>query len=549
MKNQLKDQIKNQINFIPGQGEIRDMLRREARLFVSANKIEPPVDFKTLEQQAKNLLIHLNLDNQYLEFAIVVTANEIWSEVVSATPFNRRLLLLPQCLRDTSNCRAVFDDMGLVCAGCNNCGINGILDESESLGYTTLVADGTSIAISLVEEGSIDAVIGVGCMQVLKQSFRPVNHVAVPAIALPLMHDGCDGTTLDYKWLSEEIRRYKFNPRISPLSISTLKNKVRDYFTEETLRRFFPEDTEVERLACKVVRTGGQRMRPLLLLLAYQCYNEHDTEEMYSALAVIIECFHKASLVHDDIEDRSDTRYGQPALHTAEGIPVAMNVGDYLIGKGYNLLSRLQCEPGLLAGCFRLVSESHLKMAEGQGADIQLSEKISGYSAADLLHIYKLKTGEAVKVAMLLGAVLGNAAEKEIQYLNDFSEWFGAAYQVRDDLMEYRENKEPDHPMEYPFLLVLLNEEMKGRCTLLNGTSGLTLDGLSAGLSSNGFANNLKNSLLRQRISELRIEQKAEDYLNDCIKKCYIELDKLQNYKLRLSLYGVIGKVFKEYNI
>lgn len=518
---------------IDSQHEIRTMVRQELRSFVAENNIRPPVDFETLEEQAKRLLKDLNLDDRFLEFAIVVTANEIWSEVVYATPFSRRLLLLPQCLRSINHCKGVFDDLGLVCAGCNNCNINGILEQAESLGYTTLVADGTTVAVKLLEEGAIDAVIGVGCMSALKESFRPVNRMAVPALALPLLIDGCKNTSLDYKWLTDEISKFNPNPDIRPLSVSLLNNRIGDFFSSSSLSHFFSGETETEELAHKVMETGGRRMRPLLLLLAYLSYTgDQDIDEISSTLALIIECFHKASLVHDDIEDGSDTRYGTPTLHRAEGIPVAVNTGDYLIGKGYSLLARLPCKPDVLAESFRLVSESHMKMSEGQGADIKLSDNLPDYSPEDMLNIYKLKTGEAIKVSLLLGAVPGNAPGDDLKHLSRFSGWFGKAYQVRDDLNEYRENNEPCNPLDFPFLLTLLKEEASGRDILLNG------------LLQNG-----EHNLLRNKLDEFRIAEKAEAYLQDCIKKCYMELDSLRNFRLRLSLYGVIGKVFNAYNI
>ena len=57
-----------------------------------------------------------------------------------------------------------------------------------------------------------------------------------------------------------------------------------------------------------------------------------------------VECFHKASLIHDDIEDGDDRRYGQPALHTEHGVPVALNVGDFLLGEGYRLIGEIEVD-------------------------------------------------------------------------------------------------------------------------------------------------------------------------------------------------------------
>ena len=60
-------------------------------------------------------------------------------------------------------------------------------------------------------------------------------------------------------------------------------------------------------------------------------------------VAVAVECFHKASLIHDDIEDNDALRYGEKTLHEEHGVAVALNVGDLLIGEGYRLLAEMQC--------------------------------------------------------------------------------------------------------------------------------------------------------------------------------------------------------------
>ena len=84
-------------------------------------------------------------------------------------------------------------------------------------------AEGTTVAIGLVEEGAIDAVIGVSCMPVLQRSFSAVTNAAVPVIGLPLMYDGCENTKIDTKWLYDEIRAYNENMNMQPISSSNLK--------------------------------------------------------------------------------------------------------------------------------------------------------------------------------------------------------------------------------------------------------------------------------------------------------------------------------------
>lgn len=513
---------------VPKDRKIRELLRKEVALFVAKNKISPPLNITVLENQSAELLSQLGFNDEFLDFTMVLLGNEIWRDVVAATPFNRRLLLLPQCLRNNIQCKGEFDSLGLICAGCKSCQLDHILVNAEKLGYATLVAEGTTVAIGLVEEGSIDAVIGVSCMPVLQNSFEPVTRAAVPVIGLPLLFDGCENTSLDYGWLFSEMEQISENKAIRPLSVSLIKDQVEEYFSEENLKKIFPKNTETEQLARKTMALGGQRMRPLLASLAYQSYAETPSDEIQTILSVVIECFHKASLVHDDIQDDEDFRYEQPALHKTAGIPVAINIGDYLIGKGYQLLSVAPCEPLVLAKCLKVVAASHLKLSEGQGADILLSQNLEQKSVNDVLEIFEQKTGEAVKVALLMGAIAGNAPENELEILGRFSEGFGIAYQIRDDLNEFHEENELKHAFDFPFLLTLLNQSLNGETP-----------SFSAILKSGDL------KILLENFKKYQTAETADSYLKDYIRKCYAELEKLQNLKLRLSLYGLMGKVFK----
>ncbi len=519
----------NRILKVPPQIEIRNDLRNRVRMFVTEQKILPPSSLEELERFAGIILDASGLNGEFLNFTIVLLGNEIWRETVEATPYNRRLLLLPQCLRNDNLCQGVFDELGLICSGCKSCGIDSVLLKAEKLGYTTLVAEGTTVAIGLVEEGAIDAVIGVSCMQVLQRSFGPVTRAALPGIGIPLIGDGCSNTMVDYSWLFEEMENFSSINSRTPLSVSLLKNKVADYFQPPVLNAFFNSASETENLSLQVMSMGGQRIRPLLAAMAYNAYCHHPSEEVQKSLAMIIECFHKASLVHDDIEDDDELRYGEPVLHKTEGIPAAINTGDYLIGKGYSLLSRLPLKAEVLVECFSIVAASHVKLSEGQGADLALKTQIAGKSADDVLQIFRLKTGEAVKVALLTGAVAGEATAEEKVILSRFSEFFGIAYQIRDDLLEYREVNSLSNFTDYPFLLVLLQQEMQERKEEYLQMLG----------------NNDTGSFIDNCIT-YGIEDNADKYLKQYIGKCYSELNHLQNQKLRLGLYGVMGKVFKD---
>ncbi len=515
---------------VPQESFLRNTLRKEARLLVQREKLLPPARFETMERLAIQLIRKLKFSEEYIDFTIVLIGNEAWRETIKATPINRRLLLLPQCLKNNATCQGVFDELGLNCAGCKGCLIDDILIDAEKRGYATLVAEGTTVALGLVEEGAIDAVIGVSCMPVLQRSFKPVSNAAVPVIGLPLMYDGCDNTKIDNKWLLDEIKLFEENTAIQPLSVSLLKLKVQEYFSEEKAQRFFPEDGETEQLAKDYLLIGGQRMRPLMSVLSYLAYSNNGSDEILSSLAMTIECFHKASLIHDDIQDNADLRYRKATAHKAHGIPLAINLGDYLIGRGYQILSDLPIEDRLIAKALKKIALSHVKLTQGQGADILLEVQKNELNTEKAFRIFQLKTGEALKVALLLGAISGGADESEVEILEQFSDFFGIAYQIRDDLNEFEEHNLDEKVNDFPFLIALLNEHFSTQ---------------ENKISANVLANSKE---FRKQITDMQLVLKAEEVLSEYVERCYSELDKLQNAKLRLSLYGVIGKLFKPIN-
>ncbi|NLO00913.1 MAG: DUF116 domain-containing protein [Bacteroidales bacterium] len=519
----------NRILKVPAEEKTRSFLRSEVKYFLSWRTVLPPADLTTLEKIASELLEESGLNSEWLDFTILLLGNEIWRDIVASIPYNRRLLLLPQCLRDKDKCKGFFDELGLICAGCNNCNLNSLLDKADELGYTTLVAEGTTVAVGLVEEGAIDAVIGVSCMPVLHRSFDPVTRAAIPGIGIPLLENGCENTSVDYNWLLEEIIDYRPDTGILPVSVSRLKNEIADYFKSPVLTNYFLSENETEKLALNFISRGGRRIRPLLTSIAYQSYASNPVAEIQKHLAIAIECFHKASLIHDDIEDNEETRYGHPSLHKEKGVAVAINTGDFLVGKGYLLLSQMKLDTSLLAGCFGEVAGSHVKLSEGQGEDIMLSGNITQRSVEDVINIFRLKTGEAIKVSLLTGAVAGEAPEKDLKTLENFSYWFGIAYQIRDDLNEFREEARRSNLFDFPFLLVLLKEIMTG---------------LNSGFDK--IINEEDIDMFVTRIEQFGIVEKAEMYYRDYIGRCYSELDNLGNGKIRLALYRVLGKVFKD---
>lgn len=521
--------IKENILEVPEKAVVRNLLRKAARDLVAERAILPPTDFALISQLANEVIIRTGAESRFTEFAMVVCGNEIWRPVVAATPYNRRLLLLPQCLKNNSKCNAVVDQLGLICAGCQSCQIDSILQKAESLGYATLVAEGTTVAVSLVQEGSIDAVIGVSCMSVLQKSFEPVSRAAVPVIGIPLLFEGCSETDVDNLWLNEEMIAFQENETFRTLSVSALKEQVKLFFSEEILAERFDSATDQTcQLAIQSMLNGGQRIRPLLTALAYSAYSGNVSEELMVSLSVVVECFHKASLIHDDVEDNDDFRYDTETIHKLNGTAVAINTGDFLLGKGYELLGKLPLAPAKLAACYQLVAGGHVALSLGQGADLLASSHKSILQLDQQLEIFERKTGSAIRVALLLGAVAADAPENDLSVLKIFSGFFGLAYQIKDDLDEFRNANEHTHPADYPLLLSLLAENAQD---------------ISPEILRQLYIDNNKLQLA-ELICEKGIDRKAEQLLQEFTNKAYRELDKLENLKMKLSLYTVLGKIF-----
>ncbi len=155
-----------------------------------------------------------------------------------------------------------------------------------------------------------------------------------------------------------------------------------------------------------------------------------------------IETFHKASLVHDDIEDDDAYRYGQPAVHRRFGLPTAINVGDYLIGLGYRLLSRSDdsdaVDPQARVDVIDSLAAAHTRLAEGQGAELLWRDaKDRRLTPLDALKVYALKTSPAFEAALFSGIRLAGDAEPYRESIRKFSRNMGVAFQILNDLADW----------------------------------------------------------------------------------------------------------------
>ncbi len=179
-------------------------------------------------------------------------------------------------------------------------------------------------------------------------------------------------------------------------------------------------------IAIEFCGRGGKKLRPRLCRAVFaRCGGAGDIEGVCEAL----ECFHKASLIHDDIQDGDEERYGRPTVWKEHGVPVAIAAGDWLVAHGYRLISEsgFQAMPQMIHAAVL----SHVRLCEGQGDDLLASAspvRPSGY-----VSICERKTGEAFALAAQLGALAAGADDAPFRR---YGLAYGILFQINDDLAD-----------------------------------------------------------------------------------------------------------------
>lgn len=419
---------------VPSPAALRLRLRRTAADYVRDSGLKGPIPLDELLAHAAAVAAKAGGAADWTAFAAVLVSNELWRNAVAAVPYERRLLLLPQCLRVPEACPAEMDELGLCCRQCGRCAIGLFKGRAEKLGYAVLVAEGAPAVMALLAGGALDAVIGVGCLDVLEKSFPYMHGGLIPGIAIPLLRDGCRDTDVDADWVWEAVYSRTAD---AGESLGTIRSQVACLFNRRNLRRLLAARTDpTAALAVEWMAAGGRRRRPLLAAMAYRTLSGKDLPRSVRDAAVAVECFHKASLVHDDIEDQHLTRYGRKTVHAANGTAVAVNVGDFLVGEGYRILSALRIDDGRKSRLLAAAARGHRDLCTGQGREL-LYSRPEPLKVKQILEVFRQKTAPAFQVALKIGAILAGAGRDVTSVLDRCGDFLGTAYQIRDDLDDY----------------------------------------------------------------------------------------------------------------
>jgi geranylgeranyl pyrophosphate synthase len=501
------------------------------------------------------------------------------------------LFLLPHCLKHAEGCPADYDEFGLECKKCGACSIADFRGLAEEMGYKVLVAEGSPIVLKIIVSGYVDAIVGVACLNVLEKAIDRILLAGIPCMAVPLLSSDCRNTSVDDDWVMRMIKLQESPPKQETRSYVHLLRAATNMFKPEELSRIAPRIrgsvqsatvldvgsgtldpiAATEAIAYDFLAKGGKYSRPFITLAVHDALTggkgtgargaeqlQQNVGDSIRRAAMSIETFHKASLVHDDIEDDDAFRYGEETIHKRYGTPTAINVGDYLIGMGYRLVSReaKTLGPDKVADILDCLADAHLRLSEGQGAELlwrDASDK--RLKPLDALKIYALKTAPAFEAALYSGARLAGPAETYVEPIKQFARNLGVAFQILNDLNDWEED---DHNK-----LAAGGDILGGRPTVL---WALALEGLSpakqeellalvtseSGLATSAFRNatagapysaDTRLSRVRELYDEAGVFEKASRLIDKHRERAEKIADEIEPEALRALLYYLIDSV------
>lgn len=180
-----------------------------------------------------------------------------------------------------------------------------------------------------------------------------------------------------------------------------------------------------------VLSMGGKRIRPVLMLLAYQLYKDDPDDILMQAAA--LETYHNYTLLHDDLMDNADLRRGHETVHKKWNANQAILSGDSMLVLAYERMA--QCRKDKLSRVLGIFTETALEIGEGQQYDIDLEQR-TDVKEEEYIEMVRLKTSVLLACALKIGATLADAPEEDLDNLYKFGEQVGLAFQLQDDFLD-----------------------------------------------------------------------------------------------------------------
>jgi geranylgeranyl pyrophosphate synthase len=411
-------------------------------------------------------------------WTMVTIVSEFWRGRIAASASGRRLLLLPDC-----PCASPAADRGSAPVVCGPaCGIATLWSAARDGGWAVESTRHAVAGIGSLLTGQYDGILGVARLADLEKAFAMLPAFALPVAAVPheavasatSCEEALSAAAIDVDWAlgllgvagGEPVPVGDYLPLLreaatifTPEGLAGLAERAGaepSFGLAGSAAEVVPADLAPLDAAAVLgggfTMRGGKFLRPFVALAAFDAVVADLRDSSASALAapptsrdaakaaaLAIEVFHKASLVHDDIEDEDRVRYGRPTLHVEYGVPSAINVGDYLLGIGYRIVAGL---PGVDAATVRdvvtILASAHVRLARGQGAELWWRDaRDRGLTAGEALEMYGLKTSPAFEAAVAIGIRIAGIDPAAAGAIDRYALHVGTGFQVLNDLKDW----------------------------------------------------------------------------------------------------------------
>ena len=201
-----------------------------------------------------------------------------------------------------------------------------------------------------------------------------------------------------------------------------------DYFETYLQQCVSSEEPLVAGSALHLVQAGGKRMRPKFAVLAAQA-NHYDINQMLPLLAGL-ELLHTGSLVHDDVIDGANKRRGNPTVNAVHGNKTAIFIGDFLVGRAFELVSEYNDDRVISA-----IETTVTEMTKGELRQIADFYRVD-QNEEDYYYRIERKTALLFSTSCETGACVSGAREAEISALREYGYNLGMAFQIMDDILD-----------------------------------------------------------------------------------------------------------------
>ena len=253
-----------------------------------------------------------------------------------------------------------------------------------------------------------------------------------------------------------------------------------------------------------VLSMGGKRIRPTLMLLAYNLYKENPEDILMNACA--LETYHNYTLLHDDLMDNADMRRGHLTVHKKWNDNTAILSGDSMLVLAFQRM--MQCDTKHLKDILDLFTVTALEIGEGQQYDMEFETR-NDVKEEEYIEMIRLKTSVLLACALKIGAILADASVEDADNLYKFGEQIGLAFQLQDDYLDvYGDSKVFGKEIGGD---ITSNKKTYMLINAFNKANDAQRKELTRWVSARDFDRNEKVDAVTRLYNEIGIDQLAQD--------------------------------------